>query len=115
MKPHDVSLEGSESLTSSASRSRTGVANSSSAGSAAATPLAKSVTGTRDRYRSAHQPTARIGIHVLSRVNASSAIAPIQSGSQRSPLSNVSIGRRQCGDLERESPAVGQRVRRVVA
>ena len=33
----------------------------------------------------ANQPTARIGIHVLSRVNASSAITAIQSGSQPKP------------------------------
>ena len=49
MNPHEVSADGSESFTSSASSSRTGVVKRSSAGSAAATPVANSVTGTRDR------------------------------------------------------------------
>ena len=49
MNPHDVSVDGSESFTSNASRSRTGVEKSRSAGSAAAIPVANSVTGTRDR------------------------------------------------------------------
>ena len=54
-------------------------------------PVAKSVTGTRERLRRASQPTAKIGIHVLSRVNASRPIAPIQSGSHASPRSRARI------------------------
>ena len=91
MNPHDVSADGSESFTSSASSSRTGVLKSSMAGSAATTPLTNSVTGKRERYRNAHQPTARIGIHALSRVNPNRAIAPIQSGNHLKPRSKARI------------------------
>src|SRR4051812_39198089 len=91
MKDHDVSDEGFELLTRSASKLRTGTWKSTSAGRAAATPLPNSSMVLLVRYRSAHQPTASTGIQVLSRVKPSSAIAAIQSGSQRSPRSNVRI------------------------
>src|SRR5690242_16062622 len=90
MNDHDVSDDGSELLTRSARRSRTGNVNAKSAGSAATKPVAKSVTGIRLLNRKAHQPAATIGIHVLSRVNERSTIAPIHNGSQRSPRSRAS-------------------------
>ncbi len=90
MNLQDVSLGTAEWLTSSASRGRVGVLKIRSAGSAAATPVAKSVTAPRVRKRSAHQPAASTGIQVLSRVNESRTITPIQSASHRRPRSRVS-------------------------
>ena len=49
MNHHDVSLEGSEWLTSSARRSRTGVLKARNAGTAAATPVANRIASARVR------------------------------------------------------------------
>ena len=50
---------------------------------------------------------------MLSRVNASSAIAPIQSGSQARPRLEREHRGAERDDLEREAPAVGEREGRV--